>query len=104
MVPGDLIEWVYRSSGNVVLDDEALWSSVTNKWVPIGSSYIHTLIAIDDRQICWVNSMGVFHAFWGNVTPKTKTISVAVVPKNYSGSDIKSRFGLLSVDVAKREV
>lgn len=62
MVPGDLIEWVYKSSHMVVDKDEEMWSTLMHDWVPIGSGLVHTLISIDNEQITWMNEEGLFHA------------------------------------------
>lgn len=60
--PGDLIEWTYKWDGNIVAEDETLWSTPMSRWVPIGSGLVHTLISIDDEQMCWLNEEGLFYA------------------------------------------
>lgn len=60
--PADNIEWTYKKTGNLVVEDEMLWSSVTNSWCQIGSGFIHTCIAYDGKIITWLNSKGLFHA------------------------------------------
>lgn len=60
MVPGDIIEWVYKRSGYRVDRIEKLWSSTIKCWLPIGSSLIHVLVSIDDKQITWMNDEGLF--------------------------------------------
>ena len=49
MNPGDLIEWFYESSHEVVAEDEELWSTLIDDWVPIDSSLVHVLISIDEK-------------------------------------------------------
>lgn len=61
MVPGDVIEWVYEDSGQIVIIIEELWSMDMNKWVSIGSDLIHMLVSIDEKRICWMNEEGLFH-------------------------------------------
>ena len=62
MRPGDLIEWVYKQDGNIVLEREILWSSLMKRYVPIGSGHVHALISIDSEQITWMNEEGLFRA------------------------------------------
>jgi hypothetical protein len=60
--PGDLIEWAYRGSDELVSHDEMLWSTSLHRYVPIGSKFVHLLIAVDNDHIVWFNSEGLFHA------------------------------------------
>lgn len=60
--PGDIVEWTYKETGNHVVKDEELWSSVTKSWCLIGSNLINTCIACDGETITWLNSKGLFHA------------------------------------------
>lgn len=62
MKPGDIIEWVYKQTDKLVAEDEELWSTPMSRWVPIGSSLVHTLISINDERISWLNEKGLFHA------------------------------------------
>lgn len=62
MKPGDTIEWVCEPIGKRVVKHETLWSSTMNCWVPIGSSFIHTLVSLDKNRIMWMNEKGLFHA------------------------------------------
>lgn len=62
MNPGDIIEWVYKSSCNAVDCNERLWSSTMERCVPIGSELTHTLVSIVKEQICWLNERGLFTA------------------------------------------
>lgn len=82
MVPGDLIEWFYESSREVVDRSEELWSSLLKQWVPIGSSHVHTLVSIDKEQISWLNEKGLFHARVDDVyiAPSPQNL-VTVVPR-----------------------
>lgn len=69
MNPGELIEWMFESSREVVAKDEELWSSLLKQWVPIGSGLVHTLISIDSEQIMWMNEEGLFRARVDDVVP-----------------------------------
>ena len=62
MIPGDLIEWTYKRNGRRVINREQLWSTLMKRWVPIGSSLVHTLVSIDGEQITWMNEEGLFRA------------------------------------------
>lgn len=64
MVPGDVIIWVYNYDDDrkFVIPQEHLWSSLMNSYVPIGSNFVHILIAVNDEHISWLNSRGLFHA------------------------------------------
>ena len=62
MQPGDMIEWTYEQNGQLVDEHEMLWSSTTKRWMPIGSSLVHTLVSINGVQITWLNEEGCFHA------------------------------------------
>ena len=61
MRPGEIIEWAYKYSGEPVTK-EKLWSSVEDRWVPIGSELMHVLVSIDDETMTWMNEKGLFHA------------------------------------------
>lgn len=60
MKPGDMIEWVDKTS-TLVHKREELWSSVMYKWVPVGGT-THLLIALNDDNLTWLNDKGLFHA------------------------------------------
>ena len=62
MNPGDIIEWTYKQSGQLVDRIETLWSATMNRYVLIGSSRVHTLISINGECIMWLNEKGLFHA------------------------------------------
>ena len=62
MQPGDQIEWAYKRDGSIVIEHDMLWSTPMNRWVPIGSGLVHTLVSIDGEQIMWLNREGCFHA------------------------------------------
>jgi plastocyanin len=59
--PGDIIEWTYKKTGNIVVKDEELWSTLAKSWCQIGSGHVHTCIACDGETITWLNSKGLFH-------------------------------------------
>jgi len=58
--PGDLIEWVYKNDHVLVHKDEILWSTIEEKYVPIGSSLIHMCVSCDDETYSWLNKRGLF--------------------------------------------
>ena len=60
MHPGDMIEWVYHSTGEPVKKDEKLWSNTMKRWVPIGAPAL--LISVTDEICAWLTPEGVFHA------------------------------------------
>lgn len=62
MVPGDQIEWFYADNDERVQPGELLWSSIDEKYVPIGSSLVHTLISIEDDDMIFMNPRGIFKA------------------------------------------
>ena len=62
MVPGNIIEWVYKQTDELIAEDEMLWSSLMKRYVPIGSCHVHALISIDDERITWMNEEGLFYA------------------------------------------
>ena len=61
MNPGDFIEWTYESDGNLVIEDELLYSTPMHRFVPIGCVN-NLLIAFHDEIIVWLNDKGLFHA------------------------------------------
>jgi hypothetical protein len=52
MHPGDIVEWYYKRSSEVVDLTERLWSSVMRKWVPIGG--LHLLISYVDCTLTFM--------------------------------------------------
>ena len=84
MKPGDMIEWAYKSSGNVVTPDEELWSTPMQQWVPIGCEAL--LISITKDMYMWLSDKRLFHARVDDtvrddrragderVVPRTKTV------------------------------
>jgi hypothetical protein len=60
--PGDLIEWAYLRTRSLVCKNETLWSSVDEKWVPIGSELTHLCVSCDGKIITWLNEKGLFRA------------------------------------------
>ena len=62
MKSGDMIEWMYKFSGELVHKDETLWSSVMERFVPVGSEMVHFLVSVNDETYSWINENGLFHA------------------------------------------
>ena len=62
MKPGDLIEWTYSQTGDLVFQYETFWSTPMNCWVSIGSRLVHILVSINDEHITWLNKEGIFYA------------------------------------------
>jgi len=60
--PGDLIEWTYSYNNKLVVKYETLWSTIENKFVPIGSEMIHACVACDSIAYAWYNKKGLFRA------------------------------------------
>lgn len=60
MMPGDFIEWVYEN-GNPVAYDVTIWSSILERWVPVGTRN-NLVISIHDDIITWLNSAGLYSA------------------------------------------
>jgi len=59
---GDLIEWVYKSNGELVVEREFLWSTIEREYVYIGREFVHMCINVDDETISWLNEKGLFYA------------------------------------------
>ena len=62
MKSGDMIEWTYKHSGELVREDETLWSSMMERFVPIGGEAVHFLVFVNDETYSWLNENGLFHA------------------------------------------
>jgi len=60
--PGDLIEWVYKNGGQLVYSNEEIWSSIEQRYVPIGLRHIHLCTNVDDETYSWLNEKGLFRA------------------------------------------
>ena len=61
MKPGDMIEWVYKRTNELVVgSDEKFWSTLMKQWVPIGEKSL--LISITDVEYTWLCSEGLFCA------------------------------------------
>jgi hypothetical protein len=60
--PGDLIKWINEATDQHISVDEELWSTPLCRYVPIGSKFVHMLMAIDNDHITWFNSRGIFYA------------------------------------------
>jgi len=52
MKPGDLIEWFYKLNGDVVHPRETLWSSIEQRYVPIGGT--HLLVSIVNGELTFL--------------------------------------------------
>jgi hypothetical protein len=79
--PGDLIEWAYRRDGKPVSEDEELWSSVEQRWVPIGPDLTHLCVSRDGKTITWLNEKGLFRVHKDDITTyKSFPTRVEVVP------------------------
>ena len=62
MNPGDLFDWAYKYNNERVRENEQLWSSTMNQWVPIGGPEPMLCIGITDEMIVWLSASGLFHA------------------------------------------
>lgn len=79
-MPGDIIEWVYRSNDDVVVPNEEMWSSVEKRWVPI--SGLALLIAVSDGVFTWLSAEGLFRARGDDMAPTgTSPSPRPVVPR-----------------------
>lgn len=58
--PGDFVDWIYRTSRQLVSENEEIWSSTMMSFVPVGKSIIHIVVDIDDNEITWINGKGLF--------------------------------------------
>ena len=82
MKPGDMIEWTYKTSGELVHKDETFWSSVERRYVPIGGEMVHLLVSVNDETYSWINEKGLFHAHVDDsVAERAVLAGVAVVPR-----------------------
>lgn len=82
MKPGDMIEWVYKYSGQPVHKGEQLLSSIENCRVPCGGGMVHLLVSIDEKTYSWLNENGLFHARVDDTsTVPGSTEMRAVVPR-----------------------
>ncbi len=80
MKPGDMIEWIYKSSGNVVVPDEEIWSTPMKRWVPIGGQAL--LISIVKDVYVWLSDKRLFHARVDDTfTAHSSLSTVRVVPR-----------------------
>jgi hypothetical protein len=60
LTPGDIIEWTYKSNNSLVPQDETLWSTPEDRWVPIGLQSL--LVWVTDKEYAWITPKGLFHA------------------------------------------
>ena len=58
MKPGDFIEWSWN--GTLLARDEKLWSTVEERYVPIGE--VALLVSMTSTEYTWLNSKGLFTA------------------------------------------
>ena len=80
IVPGDVIEWVYKFDGVAVLSNEELWSSTMECWVPIGGTAL--LISVDDETYSWLGPEGFLRARADDTLgSKHVLLHVAVLPR-----------------------
>jgi hypothetical protein len=61
MKPGDLIEWVYQYNSQPVLENQELWSTPMQRYIPIGVQPA-VLISITDEFYSWLTPNWLFHA------------------------------------------
>ena len=85
MKPGDMIEWTYKHSGELVHKDEILWSSVMERFVPVGSEMFHFLVSINDETFSWLNEKGLFHACVGDTQEVVGSFTAFVVVPRVRG-------------------
>ena len=82
MRPGDMIEWTYEVSGELVHKGETLWSNAEGCYAPIGSEIVHLLVSVDDATYSWLNEKGLFHAYVDDVcVGHSATMRWRVVPR-----------------------
>ena len=60
MKPGDRIEWTYERNGSVVTENETLYSSRMERWVPIGSNLTHVLLSVNKHELFIQNEKGTW--------------------------------------------
>ena len=90
MRPGDLIEWTYTHNNQLVVKREMLWSTPMNRWVPIGSGLVHTIVSIDKKRIAWLNEEGCFHACVNDTGILSVTPRTTLCGSSDAGSDARS--------------
>ncbi len=68
MDTGDILKWTYldKQRWEPVPEEEWLWSTLENRYVPIGSGLVHFLVYIDSVKISWMNALGYFEAYRDN--------------------------------------
>jgi len=80
--PGDLIEWVYVRGGRSVIENEQLYSTIEQDYVPIGSGLVHVCVERDNETYSWLNEDGLFRASVDDtVSSKDSPGSRWVVPR-----------------------
>jgi len=76
---GDFIEWVEMCGGKLVDKDEELYSTIENKWVPIGSNLVHMCINVEDDVYTWLNEKGLFSAHVDDTASYGRHLRIEVV-------------------------
>ncbi len=61
--PGDLFQWVYKSSNIPIAEDASIYSHTVNKYVPSGGLCL--CIGTTDELFFWICKYGVFHTSKG---------------------------------------
>jgi len=80
--PGDLIEWVYKRNNELVIDDEMLWSTIEECYVPIGRELVHMCISVEGDVYSWLNEKGLFLARADDAPDaRNQGVDVEVVPR-----------------------
>jgi hypothetical protein len=81
MKPGDLIEWVYQYNSQPVLENQELWSTPMQRYIPIGVQPA-VLISITDEFYSWLTPNWLFHARVDDVfAPVTRERFRRVIPR-----------------------
>lgn len=81
--PGDIIEWIYTHDRSLVSQDETLWSTLENRYVPIGLTSL--LIWVTDTEYAWLTPEGLFHARRDDTRSKARAEDVSVVVPRTQG-------------------
>lgn len=92
MQPGDIVEWHYSNTRNLVMRDEQLLMP-SGEWVEIGSNLVHIIVAIDDDQITWLNSRGTFSK--GMSSSPVKSCGMTVCPDTLDSVSAFPRLAVL---------
>jgi len=80
--PGDLIEWVNKANGKLVVENEMLWSTIEEHWIPVGSNLVHLCTSVDSKMYSWLNEKGLFHAHVDDIASLTyRYFSSKAIPR-----------------------